>query len=72
MADLHHSKGMRFNDANLGKLGTCLDFTYFVKYDTPDCSYKHDAPPVLTPARTNAPVKKMEKDISGYLARNAS
>ena len=72
MADLLRSKGIKFTNAALGQLGTCLDFTYFMKCDTPNCLYKHDAPPVMGTARTNALVKKMEKAISGYLARNAS
>ena len=72
MADLLRSESIKFNDATIGPFGTCLDYTYFGKCDTPDCTYKHDTPSGLGAARTNTVVKKMERTISSYLARNAS
>jgi hypothetical protein len=72
MADLLRSEGVKFSDATIGPFGTCLDYTYFGKCDAPDCTYKHDASSGLGTAKTNAIVKKMEKTISSYLARNAS
>jgi hypothetical protein len=72
MADLLRSEGVKFSDATIGPFGTCLDYAYFGKCDTPDCTYKHDASSGLGTAKTNAMVKKMEKTISSYLARNAS